>query len=366
VNLLALYKKLERLVQHLPAPLQNPILREILPIKTLFLQQRAPRILLLGDRSVSRTALANVLFGEAVAREDEDHVQAYGWQLYTHGHGKLRILDGRRPAVVGPIRRALSNEAPDVCLYLHTEARTSAETDADLAQAREILDALQLSGKPASLPALGVSMCAAGVDREAARRSLQEVFTSPGRHPFGESVAGFFVLQGGDAEAQRLATAIAYELPPEARLEMARLAGIREIQRECAKVAIKSIAAICGAIGAQPIPLADLPILTSLQAAMVAGIMHISGRDLNLKLGKEWITALGANIGIALALREGARAALKFVPVWGDVVSGGIAAAGTYAIGRAATAYFIDGVTLQDAQRLFRKDKPKPLLVEDR
>src|SRR5205823_6168745 len=112
------------------------------------------------------------------------------------------------------------------------------------------------------------------------------------------------------------------------------LSGVKEVQRETAQVVIKSMSAITGAIGAQPIPLADLPILTGLQAAMVAGIMHISGREMNMKLAGEWIAALGANIGIALALREGARAALKFIPVWGDVISGGIAAAGTYAIGR--------------------------------
>jgi uncharacterized protein (DUF697 family) len=364
VNLLALYKKLERLVQQLPAPLQSPILREIMPIKTLFLQQRAPRILLLGDRAASRTALANLLFSEPVARPEEDHVQPYGWQCFSHGHGQLRILDGRLPAVPGPIRRLIATETPDICLFLHAEPRNPGDLEADLAQARGILEALQLEGKPVSVPVLGVSMIAADADPEAARQSLHEIFANPKEHPFGESVAGFFVLHGSAGEAHALATAIALELPPEARLEMGRLAGVREVQRESARVAIKSISAICGAIGAQPIPLADLPILTSLQAAMVAGIMHISGRDLSLKLGAEWITALGANIGIALALREGARAALKFVPIWGDVLSGGIAAAGTYAIGRAATAYFIEGVTLQDAQRLFRKEKPKPLLVE--
>ena len=37
--------------------------------------------------------------------------------------------------------------------------------------------------------------------------------------------------------------------------------------------------AICTAIGAQPIPLADLPILTTLQLVMVSGIMYLSGRE---------------------------------------------------------------------------------------
>ena len=114
------------------------------------------------------------------------------------------------------------------------------------------------------------------------------------------------------------------------------------------------MSAICGAVGTQPIPLADFPILTTLQSSMVAGIMHISGRDVSLKMAGEWLAALGANIGMGLAMREGARAMLKLVPLWGDVVSGGIAAAGTYAIGKAAIAYFIEGVSIGGAKTIFR------------
>jgi uncharacterized protein (DUF697 family) len=69
----------------------------------------------------------------------------------------------------------------------------------------------------------------------------------------------------------------------------------------------------------------------------------------------EFIAALGANIGAGLVLREGARAAAKFVPIWGSAVSSAVAGAGTYAIGRAATAYFIEGVSIADARTVFRK-----------
>jgi uncharacterized protein (DUF697 family) len=64
-------------------------------------------------------------------------------------------------------------------------------------------------------------------------------------------------------------------------------------------------------------------------------------------------------------LREGARAAVKLVPGWGNAISGGVAAAGTYAIGRAAVAYFIEGVSLTDARNIFRrKGKARALLKE--
>jgi uncharacterized protein (DUF697 family) len=75
------------------------------------------------------------------------------------------------------------------------------------------------------------------------------------------------------------------------------------------------------------------------------------------------VAALGANIGVGFALRETARAAAKFIPMWGNAISGAVAGAGTYAMGRAATAYFIEGVSLDDARGIFRrKKKEKPLL----
>ena len=112
---------------------------------------------------------------------------------------------------------------------------------------------------------------------------------------------------------------------------------------------------MCAAVAAQPIPLADFPILTSLQAAMVASIIHVSGREMNAKRAAEFLAAVGANIGTGLVLREGARAAAKLIPVWGSAISSGVAGAGTYAIGRAAVAFFIDGVSIADARGIFRR-----------
>src|SRR4030095_11984135 len=66
------------------------------------------------------------------------------------------------------------------------------------------------------------------------------------------------------ADRAKAAEQIAIELPGAAQLEMARISQIRALQHQIANVVVKSLTAICGAIGAQPIPLADFPILTSL------------------------------------------------------------------------------------------------------
>lgn len=350
MNIFALYDKLEKLAERLPSQLQHPILREIRPIRTLFLQQRAPRILLLGDRAGSRSELVNALFGQTVAETGEDHLQDRTWQVFASSRGKLRMLDARRPVAVSLIRRALAAEPADLCLYVH-----AGETqDEDLQRMQEVLEGAD------PIPVFGVTTGLVGADAEESRHALHATLEHSKGIELAKGVSGVFVPTLGKREVHRFAAALAAELPHEAKLEMARLSGVRELQLEMARSLVKSAAAICGAVGTQPIPLADFPILTALQGFMVAGIMHISGREMSLKLAAEWIAALGANIGLGLVLREGSRAVLKIVPVWGDLVSGGIAAAGTYAVGKAATAYFIEGVSLPDARRLFRRGKKEP------
>jgi uncharacterized protein (DUF697 family) len=161
------------------------------------------------------------------------------------------------------------------------------------------------------------------------------------------------------AEARRLMSILARELPNEARMEMIRISRDREAQHEVAQLLVKSTTAVSAAIGAQPIPLADLPILTSLQLTMISGIMYVSGRERSLRAATEFAGALGANVGAAMLLREGARAILKFFPGWGNVVCGLVAGSGTYAIGRAATAFFIEGVSLKDARRTYLANRKK-------
>src|SRR2546430_494109 len=148
-------------------------------------------------------------------------------------------------------------------------------------------------------------------------------------------------------------------MPNEARVEMARIAGDRAVQGEIAQMLVKSTTAICAAIGAQPIPLADLPILTALQLMMVAGIMYISGRERSLRAATEFVAALGVNVGAGMVFREGARALLKFFPGWGNVVCGAVAGAGTYAVGGAAIVYFLEGLSLKDARRAYLSSRKR-------
>ncbi len=356
---LSLYDKLEKLVQRLPDSLQQPILREITPIKTLFLLQRAPRLVLLGPAGAGKVELLRALFGTEVVRAGEENLGDGTWQTFGQkSRGTLQLLDARRPASLNMLRAALAAEPPDLFIFIRPALAIDGSLTADLAHAAEILACAEQRGGRAKL--LGVLLPGALAETEPARQELHACLHTNGA--LSDRMVGTLALTTG-SERERLAELVAIELPGEAQLEMALLSANRALQHQIAQVVIKSVTAISAAIGAQPIPLADFPILTSLQATMVASIMHISGREMSVKLAGEFIAALGANIGVGLALREGARAVLKFVPVWGNAVSGAVAAAGTYAMGRAAAAYFIEGLSLADARGLFRRRrKDAPLL----
>jgi uncharacterized protein (DUF697 family) len=93
--------------------------------------------------------------------------------------------------------------------------------------------------------------------------------------------------------------------------------------------------------------------------------MYLSGRERSLRAATEFIGAIGANVSVGMLFREGARALLKFLPGWGNIICGMIAGAGTYAIGRAATVFFLEGVSLKEARRTYlasRRKRSQPSL----
>ncbi|MDR3402427.1 MAG: hypothetical protein P4L99_08005 [Chthoniobacter sp.] len=359
---LPLYEKLEALVNKLPQGLQTPILREITPIKTLFLMQRPPRIVLVGPNGAGKAELVAALFGAEVFRPGEENLSDGHWQTIGRaGRGSLRLLDARRPISLPLLRDTLTQEPPDLFVFARPAGKIDDTLAADLDHATQLLP-IVTPRDGVSPKLLGLLLPGASSDTEAARQELHAVLHT--RPELSARMVGTLALSA-DAAGQRLAELIAIELPAEAQLEMARLSGNRALQKQIAQVIIKSVTAICTAIGTQPIPLADFPILTSLQATMVAGIMHISGREMSAKLAAEFMAAVGANVGLGLALREGARAAVKLLPGWGNAISGAVAGAGTYSIGHAAVGYFIEGVSLQDARGIFRRRKKEtPLLKE--
>jgi len=99
---------------------------------------------------------------------------------------------------------------------------------------------------------------------------------------------------------------------------------------------ILAYAFAAGAIGATPLPLADLPLISALQLKLLHTIASLYRQPLKLKTFVELITTMG----VGLLFRQGARSLLKVIPGFGNAVSGVYAGATTYALGCALCFYY--------------------------
>lgn len=326
--LLAAYEKLAALLGKLPGSLQEPILRELDPIKEIFLRQRAPRIAVLGDAGIELPALINALAAAPVLHAP---LMRGPWTA-VEGAGVIELADLRGPGSTG-------GEAAD--LFLFVGGGSSGLAD-DARRAAGVMSAAppREGGSPAGLAVLvlGDSGDTTAVLAALAAAGASPSVTFSGHLPRAGLEKGF---PAGERSA--LGDRFCDYLPEDAQLEMARFFAARGAQARLARTVLKSFGAVAGVIGMQPIPLADFPILLTLQMFMVSLIIHVSGRDFSLRLAGEFTASLGVGFGAGLVFRETARAAIKILPVWGHMISGGVAGAGTYALGRAAIAYYIEG-----------------------
>ena len=337
-TLLRLYDKLTGLLDKLPGGIQKPVLRELEPIRAIFLEQRPARIELAGGSSASVPAILAGMGAQQLATGESLH----GWRTYSTASGStIEILDARNDSPGAHVSEALAHLQPDLVLLV--EDNEPAPQDWSASTTRALA-----SGKPI----LAVSTSAEFQPRLATLARSEPRLAAA----LGEAASA------GDPACPE---SICANLPACAQLEFARFTGARRAQAFIASKLLKSFSAVCGVVGLQPIPLADLPILISLQSLMVGLIIHTTGKPATARLVGEFLAAMGLNTAAAFALREGARAAIRIVPFWGSAVSGFVAGAGTYAIGRAAIAYFIDDSPLAETRKLFRralrKDRPPAL-----
>src|SRR5215510_14443779 len=99
---------------------------------------------------------------------------------------------------------------------------------------------------------------------------------------------------------------------------------------------IIAYACAAGAVGAAPLPIADLPIISALQLKMLHTIATIYRQTLRLKTFLD----LASTVGLGMLFRQGTRSLLKVIPGFGSAVSGLYTGAMTYALGCALCFYY--------------------------
>ncbi|MCL2723977.1 MAG: GTP-binding DUF697 domain-containing protein [Polyangiaceae bacterium] len=397
-------RRIEELLRFLPLAEStvNDLRSKIALLRTIVLEQRAPAFALVGRRGAGKSSLINAIFGAKMA--EVGHVKSQTgratWFAHKTERGTIEILDTRgmqegsspeekdaaRDAVASIVVE-LKKKTPDVIVFLIKAGEVDSAIDADLEALERVYAEIErehrfrpplvaLATHCDVLEPKGTRLhCAGEEPPEDVAEKLSHV-SRVEHHLEGKikdrpKLAGHLVWtrgvstymsfkDGGVIRADErwrideLVTTLFKHLPDAGRGTFARIARVRGLQDELANNLTRATATICAGVAALPIPVADLIPITTLQVTLIATIAWLSGRTLNRKAAAEFLGAMGVNVGAAFALREGARALIKFVfPGGGSMVSGAVAFAGTLAIGSAACAYFLHNASIEEAKKAF-------------
>lgn len=401
-------RRVEEMLRFLPLPdaTVSDLRAKIGLLRTILLEQRAPALALVGRRGAGKSSLVNALFGSKVA--EVGHVKAQTgrgkWFEHKTERGSITVLDtrgiqeGSAPAekdsskdAIASIVLELKKKVPDVILFLVKATEADSAIDADLNALERVYAELErehhfrpplvaiathcdvLEPKGTRLHKASEES-AADIEEKVARVSevehhleskIKERTKLAPHLVWTRGLSTYISFAKDDTvraderwRVDELVGTLFKHLPDAGRGTLVRIARVRGLQEELASNLTRATAAICAGVAALPIPVADVIPITTLQITLVAGIAWLSGRPLDRKAAAEFLGAMGANVGLGFAFREGARALIKFVfPGAGSMVSGAIAFAGTLAIGAAARSYFLRGASIEDAKKSFEDTK---------
>ena len=394
-NFQKLIEVISSAIEALPNPPRDSIIKEFEKIKEQVMENRPPRIMIIGRRGAGKSSLINAIFDQKVA-EVGPVISETGeskWHYFKNKKGEIHILDTRgigdktKPEsanfeeAIDEIQFSVKERCPDVILFLCKAKEVDSHIEEDLKNIELIrryidkvhkyncplsavitqvdeLDPIRVSEPPYKHPNKQKNI-------DEAVYTIQGAFKDSGLDLIKAiPVSAYAEYENGEKVYDKywnidvLVNFLMEILPNTAQLQLARLSSITRIQVKFARSIVGSTAIICSGIAATPIPVADMIPITAAQVGMIIGIGHVSGRDMSKESAKEFIAALGVNIGAGFALREISRALAKIVfPGAGHAVSAGVAFAGTWAIGEAAIAYFIQGKSIKESKEIFNKVK---------
>jgi uncharacterized protein (DUF697 family)/GTPase Era involved in 16S rRNA processing len=382
---------LDRLASPLvPGAVRDRLAGEVRTLKELLMEARPPKLMIVGRRGAGKSSLVNAIVGPVLAQ-----TTALSWYSYATASGELRILDTRglgesgRPeaanfrGALADIEAALASEPPDCLLFLCKAKEVDSRIGEDLDNVLEIrrfvrrrhgfelpvvaavtqvdeLDPKRVE-PPYADPAKqrNIATAVAAMETALAQHGVELARVLP-VSAYAEYRDGVRVYDSY-WNIDRLVEYLIEGLPQSAQLQLARVSRQRAVQERLARRLTGAAATLAAGIGAVPIPLADILPITGLQIGLITAVAYVSGREASRHTAREFLVALGANVGAAFAFREGARALAKVVfPGGGSAISGGVALAGTWSVGEAAIAYFIQGRSIGEAKKLLGRLRRRP------
>jgi len=125
---------------------------------------------------------------------------------------------------------------------------------------------------------------------------------------------------------------------------------LKDLHQKHAGPVILGYSSLAATAGAIPIPFVDLVLLPAVQTRMVYHLAKIYGQEMSAVRFLE----LAGSLGMGLLARQAVREVAKFIPFVGSVIGSSLAAASTYALGRAFCYYYeaVHSGHIPDAARL--------------
>ena len=112
-------------------------------------------------------------------------------------------------------------------------------------------------------------------------------------------------------------------------------------REENAEEVIRSAALLCGAVAVEPLPFADLLIITPVQMKMVLHIGKIHGFEITAERAREIMAELGTTMAYGMLARQVMRGLAKLaLPLVGGLITAPAVYGWTYALGRLSERYF--------------------------
>ncbi|KRF51917.1 hypothetical protein ASG97_08640 [Bacillus sp. Soil745] len=374
---------------------KNKMLDQLLKLKTMTVDAREPRIALVGRRGAGKSSLINAMFGQE--RQYVSSVKSGTgkgkWLWYpSDAEPKIRLLDSRglgeseapteefeEDTPLDELIKAVTEEQPDVFLFLIKAKEADSRIEEDLQELNKLRKIVK-ENHHYDVPVICVVTQVDELDpphykqvpfdaNPKKKKNIDEAIALMSKR-FKESEIPLLNIiptcsyidfdESGNIEYDMrwnidlLSDYLIEALPSEAKLKTAKAMQSQFVKKKFARTIVGTFTAIAGLIGAEPIPFADFPILTGIQGLMIVVIGFIADKEINTKTASEFIAALGINVGIGLLVREGVRAAVRFIPGAGLVVSGAVAGAVTYGIGQAAIAYFLENKNIDQAKEAYK------------
>ncbi|MDP9741114.1 UNVERIFIED_ORG: putative GTPase/uncharacterized protein (DUF697 family) [Bacillus sp. B2I3] len=374
---------------------KTKMLDQLLKLKTMTVDAREPRIALVGRRGSGKSSLINAMFGQE--RQYVSSVKSGTgkgkWLWYpSDAEPKIRLLDSRglgeseapteefeEDTPLDELIKAVTEEQPDVFLFLIKAKEADSRIEEDLQELNKLRKIVK-ENHHYDVPVICVVTQVDELDpphykqvpfdaNPKKKKNIDEAIALMSKR-FKESEIPLLNIiptcsyidfdESGNIEYDMrwnidlLSDYLIEALPSEAKLKTAKAMQSQFVKKKFARTIVGTFTAIAGLIGAEPIPFADFPILTGIQGLMIVVIGFIADKEINTKTASEFIAALGINVGIGLLVREGVRAAVRFIPGAGLVVSGAVAGAVTYGIGQAAIVYFLENKNIDQAKEAYK------------